>query len=136
MDDTVWAAHKSSVPKSASDEDDTPPDEPLALNDNWHGQKRTNETHASTTDGQARLFRKSKGTGAMLRYMGHVLTDNHHGLIVNTPVTLATGTAERNAAAQMLRGKFKKSPEGSLLFRKKVDLGFLNNGPSDARTYH
>jgi len=98
----AWAGHKSFVPKSASEEDDTPPDGPPAPNDNWHGQKRSNETHASTTDDQARLFRKSKGTGAVLCYMGHVLTDNRHGLVVNAQVTLATGTAERDAAAQML----------------------------------
>ena len=84
------------------DEDDTPPDDPPAPNDSWHGQKRSNETHQSTTDEQARLFRKSKGTGAMLCYMGHVLTGNRHGLVVNAQVTLATGTAERDAAGQML----------------------------------
>lgn len=94
----AWAGHKTFVPKSASDEDDTPP----APNENWHGQKRSNETHASATDDQARLFRKSKGTGAVLCYMDHVLTNNRPGLVVNAQVTLATGTAERDAAAQML----------------------------------
>ncbi|MGF6924357.1 hypothetical protein OKW28_008554 [Paraburkholderia sp. 40] len=82
----AWAGHKSFVPKASPDEDDTPPDEPPAPNDNWHGQKRSNATHQSTTDEQARLFRKSKGTGAMLCYMGHVLTDNRHGLAVNAQV--------------------------------------------------
>ena len=48
----AWAGHKSFVPKASSDKDDTPPDEPPAPNDNWHGQKRSNETHQSTTDEQ------------------------------------------------------------------------------------
>ncbi|GJH08477.1 hypothetical protein CBA19CS11_06585 [Caballeronia novacaledonica] len=56
----------------------------------------------SSTDAQARLFRKSRGTGAMLCYMGQVLTDNRHGLVVNAQVTQANGTAERDTAAQML----------------------------------
>jgi transposase len=99
----AWAGHKSFVPKASPDDDDTPPDEPPAPNDNWHGRKRSNETHQSTTDEQARLFRKSKGTGAMLCYMGHVLTDNRHGLVDNAQVTLATGTAERDAAEMMHR---------------------------------
>jgi IS5 family transposase len=64
----------------------------------------------STTDEQARLFRKSKGTGAMLCYMGHVLTDNRHGLVVNAQVTLATGTAERDAAGQMLADAASVAP--------------------------
>jgi hypothetical protein len=62
----AWAGHKNFVPKASPGEDDAPPDEPPASNDNWHGQKRSNETHQSTTDEPARLFRKSKVTGAML----------------------------------------------------------------------
>jgi IS5 family transposase len=108
----AWAGHKSFVPKASPSDDDTPPDEPPAQNDNWHGQKRSNETHQSTTDEQARLFRKSKGTGAMLCYMGHVLTDNRHGLVVNAQVTLATGTAERDCAAQMLADAASVAPRG------------------------
>jgi transposase len=53
----AWAGHKSFVPKASPDDDDMPPDEPPAPNDNWHGKKRSNETHQSTTDEQARLFR-------------------------------------------------------------------------------
>ena len=56
----AWAGHESFVPKASPSDDDTPPDEPPAPNDNWHGQKRSNETHQSTTDKQARLFRKSE----------------------------------------------------------------------------
>jgi transposase len=108
----AWAGHKSFVPKASPDDDDTPPDEPPAPNDNWRGRKRSNETHQSTTDEQARLFRKSKGTGAMLCYMGHVLTDNRHGLVVNAQVTLATGTAERDAAEMMLADAASVAPLG------------------------
>jgi hypothetical protein len=67
-----------------------------------NGEKRSNETHESSTDGEARLFRKRRRTGALLCYVGHVLTDNRHGLVVNTKVTPANGTAERDAAADML----------------------------------
>ncbi len=67
-----------------------------------HSTFSKNDTHESSTDSQARLFRKSRGTGAMLCYMGHVLTDNRHGLVVNAQVTQANGTAERDTAAEML----------------------------------
>ncbi|CAJ7187569.1 transposase IS4 family protein [Burkholderia pseudomallei] len=97
----AWAGHKSFVRKDNSD-DDTPPDASAGPRENWHGEKRSNETHESSTDSQARLFRKSRGTGAVLCYLGHVLTDNRHGLVVNAQVTQANGTAERDAAADML----------------------------------
>ncbi len=98
----AWAGHKSFVPKTKSD-DDSPPEGGDGSQENWRGEKRSNDTHESSTDSQARLFRKSRGTGAVLCYMGHVLTDNRHGLVVNAQVTQANGTAERDAAAQMLR---------------------------------
>lgn len=97
----AWAGHKSFVRKAKPD-DDTPPGGGAGAQENWHGEKRSNDTHESTTDSQARLFRKSRRTGAMLCYMGHVLTDNRHGLVVNAQVTQANGTAERDTAAQML----------------------------------
>ena len=68
----------------------------------FHGQKRTNATHASTTDPEARLFRKGKGKEAKLSYMGHATTENRHGLVVETELTQATGTAEREAAKTMI----------------------------------
>jgi transposase len=97
----AWAGHKSFVRKDKSD-DDTPPEGGTRSRENWHGEKRSNETHESSTDDQARLFRKSRRTGALLCYMGHVLSDNRHGLVVNAQVTQASGTAERDAAADML----------------------------------
>jgi hypothetical protein len=68
----------------------------------WHGEKRSNETHESSTDSQTKLFRKSRRTCALLCYIGHLRTDNRNGLVVNAQVTQASGTSERDAAAQML----------------------------------
>jgi len=68
----------------------------------FHGQKRCNDTHASTSDPEARLFRKGPGKEARLSYMGHAMTENRHGLVVETGFTQATGTAEREAAKAMI----------------------------------
>jgi transposase len=67
----------------------------------FHGEKRKNETHASTTDPDARLFKKSKGSEAKLSYLGHVLMENRNGLLVQTFLTEANGRAEREAAMLM-----------------------------------
>ena len=95
----AWASHKSFKPK-----DDTrrPPDDPKNPTVNFHGEARRNDTHASTTDPDARLYKKAVGREAKLAYLGHLLTENRHGLIVDTAVTAATGTAERDAAIVML----------------------------------
>jgi hypothetical protein len=61
----------------------------------FHGEKRRNETHASTTDPDARLYRKGRGQPAKLAYLGHILMENRHALVVDARLTLATGTAER-----------------------------------------
>ena len=68
---------------------------------NFHGERRSNATHASTTDPEARLSRKSQGHEAKLAYQGHVLMENRHGLVVDTCVSQATGIAEREAAVAM-----------------------------------
>ena len=68
----------------------------------FRGEKRSRETHESKTDPDALLFRKSQGTTAKLSYMGHLLMENRHGLIVDAQVTQATGTAEREAAIAMV----------------------------------
>src|SRR5580704_163600 len=70
----------------------------------FHGEKRKNETHASTTDPDARLFKKSKGSEAKLSYLGHVLMENRNGLLVQTFLTEANGRAEREAAMLMAAG--------------------------------
>jgi len=92
----AWASHKSFVRKD-QDDDDTPPDQPA----NFKGERRSNDTHESQTDPDARLYRKGK-TASELRYMGHTLSDNRHGLIANAVVTVADGFAEREAAKAMI----------------------------------
>ena len=69
---------------------------------NFHKEKRSNETHASTTDPDARLARKSNGEGAKLAFTGHLLMENRNGLVVDACLTQATGTAEPEAALAML----------------------------------
>ncbi|CAJ96886.1 Transposase-like protein [Cupriavidus necator] len=85
----AWAGHKSFVRKDGGDKDD---------NDggNFKGRKRSNDTHESKTDPDARLYRKGK-TASELRYMGYTLSDNRHGLVVSAMVTNADGHAEREA---------------------------------------
>jgi len=95
----AWASHKSFKPKGR---DRTPPDDPKNPTVNFHGQTRRNATHQSTTDPDARLYKKGTGHESKLAYLGHLLTENRHGLIVDTAVTAATGTAERDAAIVML----------------------------------
>jgi transposase/IS5 family transposase len=69
---------------------------------NWRGQTWSNATHASVTDPDARLYRKAKGRPAQLCYMGHALTENRNGFVVEATLTHADGTAERRAAIEML----------------------------------
>ena len=69
---------------------------------NFHGEERSNETHRSTTDPEALLSRKEQGKEAKLNYLGHVVMENRHGLAVQTELTQATGTAEREAAVTMI----------------------------------
>jgi transposase len=95
----AWASHKSFKPKDTPGQ---PPDDPKNPTVSFHGQRRRNDTHQSTTDPDARLFKKAVGREAKLGYLGHLLTENRHGLIVDTAVTAATGTGERDAAILML----------------------------------
>jgi len=97
----AWASLKSFRPK------DVPPSEPPARQGrneevNFHGEKRSNATHASTTDPEAQLAKKGKGKEAKLSYTGHVLMENRNGLAVDAEVTHATGTCEREAAIEMI----------------------------------
>jgi transposase len=96
----AWAGLKSFRRKDAGPT--PPPDDPGNPTINFHGETRHNDTHQSTTDPDARLARKGDGREAKLAYAGHVLLDNRHGLVANVCVTAATGTAEREAAVQLL----------------------------------
>src|SRR6476620_8289988 len=84
------------------DSGQNPPDDPGNPTVNFHGEKRSNDTHQSTTDPDAMLARKGSGKEAKLSYSGHVLTENLNGLVVNAEVFQANGTAERDAALVML----------------------------------
>ena len=96
----AWASHKSFRPKDGSGDDDD--------GANFHGQQRKNDTHASVTDPDSRLYRKAAGREAKLCYMGHVTMENLNGLAVAGRVTHATGTAERLASEDMLKAKVKE----------------------------
>ena len=93
----AWASQKSFKKKDGSDDDGT----------NFHDSKRSNETHESTTDPDARLYKKSYGTESKLAYLGHALVENRNGLIARAMVTQADGYAEREAALLMLADKQK-----------------------------
>ena len=69
---------------------------------NFHGEKRRNDTHSSTTDPDSRLFRKGAGKEAKLCHMGHLMTENRNGLVVDARLTEANGTAERSTALEMI----------------------------------
>ena len=97
----AWAGHKSFKPKEAGKRT-KPPDDPGNPTVDFSGQKRSNATHASTTDPEARLFRKSNGTESKLCFAGHVLMDNRHGLAVGSQLTEATSRSERDAALRMV----------------------------------
>jgi transposase len=95
----AWAGQKSFQRKDAP----PPPPEDGGSNPTWnfHGEKRSNQTHQSTSDPEAMLFKKSRGAESKLSYLGHVLMENRNGLVVDTRLTRATGTAERDAALEM-----------------------------------
>ena len=96
----AWASQKSFQKK---DQDTAPPkDDAGNPTVDFHGEKRSNDTHASTTDPDARLARKSGGHEAKLSYCANVLIENRHGLVVDTEVVRCSGTAEREAAMRMV----------------------------------
>jgi transposase len=95
----AWASHKSFKPKDGDKDDD---------GSNFHGQKRKNDTHASTSDPDAKLYRKAAGREARLSYMGHVIMENRNGLAVAGKVSQADGTAERRASEALLKRKARR----------------------------
>jgi transposase len=96
----AWASHKSFKPKDGADQQ--PPDDPGNPTVDFHGEQRSNATHQSTTDSEARLARKGPGKEAKLSYAGHVLMENRNGMAVNRCVTQADGRAEPQAALAMV----------------------------------
>jgi len=105
----AWAGQKSFQLKKDQDDDNWKPPTPRDGGRNpsvsYRKEKRTNETHESLTDRFSRLFKKSQGAEAKLGYLGHSITENRNGLVVDVRLTQATGTAEREAAVAMIEGK-------------------------------
>src|SRR6201996_1582232 len=95
----AWASTKSFRPKDGSG---PPPDPGRNGEQDFHGQKRSNQTHASITDADARLYKKGHGKEAKLCFMGHALMENRHGLIIGALATRASGHAERLAAQHLI----------------------------------
>jgi hypothetical protein len=115
----AWAGHKSFVRKDGDDQDG---DGDGGAGD-FKGEKRSNETHQSRTDPDARLYRKGK-TASELRYMGHTLTDNRHGLVVNARVTHADGYAGREAAKIMIHDARQATEDPNVEITLGADKGY------------
>jgi transposase len=98
----AWASLKSFQRKDQKPGDKPPPDDPGNPSVDFHGEKRSNETHESKTDPEAKLARKGKGKEAKLAYSQHALMENRNGLLVELQIASATGTAERDTAIAML----------------------------------
>ena len=135
-----YASAKSFQPKPAGDgaSVDDPPSPPPATNAfkprnvavDFHGQKRTNATHQSTTDPEARLYRKGAGQESKRAHLGHALGENRHGLILGITVTEANGTAERTAALDLvdtLKARHDRTPQ-TLGSDKGYDSGAYYRG--------
>jgi transposase len=97
----AWAGQKSFTPKTEATPE-PPRDDPGNPSVDFRGERRTDATHASTTDPEARLYKKAAGQEAKRCFLGHVLMENGKGLVVDATVTPATGTAERDAALALL----------------------------------
>jgi transposase len=112
----AWASHKSFKRKDVSDSDDGTPPQGRNPEVDFKGESRSNDTHASSTDSDARLYKKAQGDKSRLCHMGHILMENRNGLIVDVEITHASGTAEREAALKMLgrrHGKHKRATVGA-----------------------
>jgi transposase len=132
----AWASMKSVKPKDDSAE---PPAQGGGRNAeaDFHGQKRSNDTHASTTDPDARLYRKGKGKETKLCFIGHGLMENRHGLLVDACLTLADGHAERVAALHMIEPRADRPTAITLGADKAYDAeDFVNELRSMNATPH
>jgi transposase len=113
----AWASMKSFVAKDGSSE---PPSSGRNGERDFHGEKRRNETHASTTEPEAKLYKKGKGKEAKLSYVGNVMTENRNGFVVEAELRQVSGTVEREAAAAMI---VRHSP-GAQRITLGADKGF------------
>ncbi len=129
----AWAGQKSFTKKKAAstspsagrEKANDNSDDPGNPTVDFRGEKRKNDTHQSTTDPEARLYRKGPGKEGKLSFMGHVVMDNRHGLVVSSSYTEATGTAERDAALEMMaKGRKKTKRKKS---RRRLTVGADKN---------
>jgi len=116
----AWASIKSFRRKDGDDNDRDSPGRNAERS--FHKEKRSNETHRSTTDPEARLYKKGDGQPARLCYLGHALMENRNGLVVGGGVTLATGTAEREAALALVDGTRRSERRITLGADKAYDV--------------
>jgi hypothetical protein len=116
----AWASLKSFRPKDGSGE---PPAPGRNGERDFHGERRRNDTHASTTDPDARLFRKGPGKEARLCFMGHALMENRNGLIIGAVTTRASGHAERLAALRLIEPHAERPQPVTLGADKGYDAG-------------
>lgn len=116
----AWASLKSFRRKDGGDNDSAGPGRNAERS--FHKEKRSNETHRSTTDPEARLYKKGDGQPAKLCYLGHALMENRHGLVVGGGATLATGTAEREAALALVDGTRRSERRITLGADKAYDV--------------
>ena len=116
----AWASIKSFRKKDGSDNDSQGPGRNAERN--FHKEKRSNETHQSTTDPQAQLYKKGDGQPAKLCYMGHALIENRHGLAVGGGVSQATGTAERETALDLIDSRARRGRRITLGADKAYDV--------------
>lgn len=124
----AWASRKSF--RKMDEQEQKPPDDPGNPTVDFHGERRSNETHCSTTDPDALLARKGSGKEAKLSYSGHVLMENRNGLAVNLRVLQANGTAERDAALLMVEdiaGEERVTLAGDKNYDTKDFVGELRN---------
>jgi transposase len=111
----AWSSQKSFRPKDDEEREKQDPTD-------FHGEKRSNETHASVTDPDARLFRKSAGDASQLCYMGHILTENRHGIVIDCEVTHAGTKRERDAAETMISRRTQPTRRVTLGADKGYDV--------------
>ena len=131
----AWASMKSVKPKDGSAE--SPAHGGRNAEADFHGQKRSNDTHASTTDPDARLYRKGKGKETKLCFIGHGLMENRHRLLVDACLTLAGGHAERVAALHMIEPRADRPTAITLGADKAYDAeDFINELRSMNATPH
>ena len=121
----AWASLKSFRPKEEKASDRPTDGDPGNPTVDFHGEKRSNETHQSTTDPESRLMRKAQGRRRSSRYGAHVLMENRNGLLIDLDVTPATGTAETEAAEAMLKRQARKGVQPQSL---GADKGYDTKG--------